>query len=374
MFLQLGAGSGHATLYSALLFLPVALQPLYGNVLLRVGHLGVQLRVVQAALLAALVWAAMAFRSCSARGLLDPLLLISALGAWYRMLADAGLRRHVDARSRQFLATPVLLARQAAIVLTYGVLIIVVGVQQVLSRQIRLAWSRGLLLVAAVMLLLWVVVFFMRRPAALPRPLQSSSRSPRFPWGQLFLLFLLLLPQSLMFYTRVLMLLDGRQVGGLSCTIQDVGFAQGTVGVLAFCLGDTLSRHLSSWRVAPVMALALGLSPAVYLFMTVFPPSGLSMLCVATFLAQCGFGLGLGVCRMPLRAILPHAELSTAGIFHIPAVAACMMVPMACSGWLVRLMGYHDFFLLATLTVPLSWLSLLWAGMRQRSAQSPLPD
>lgn len=375
MFLQLGGGPERATLYSSLLFLPVALLPLYGRLLLRLGHVSVQMYVVQAVLSGALVWLAWSFRACSALGMLGPLAVVAALGAWYRLLADVCFRRHVDARSRQLLSTPVLLARQASIVLTYGALIIVVGGQQVMLRQIRLAWSRGVLLMAVTLFVLWLLLFFMRRPEAVGRRPQSPSfPSSPIPWRQLLLLFLLLLPQSLLFYTRVLMLLGERQQGGLACTIQEVGFAQGTVGVLAFCLGDTLSRHLPFRRVAPVMALALGLSPAVYLFMTVFPPSGLPMLCVATFLAQCGFGLGLGVCRMPLRVLSPRAESSTAGIFHIPAVAACMMVPMACSGWLVRLMGYHHFFLMATLTVPLSWLALLWAGMKRRSVRPPLPD
>ena len=365
MFLQLGCGPALSTCYSALLFLPGALLPLCRNLLFRMGYVRVQLYGVQLALLASLVWLAVVF-PYGRLHLLVPLAAVSTLCVWYRMLMDAVYEQQVDARGRQFLALPVLLARQASVVLTYGVLIILVGGLQVLMRQFLVAWSRGIYIMALVMLLLFVAVLLMHRfPAVRLRPSASSSSS--FSWCTLALLFLLLLPQSLMFYARVLMLLDGRGQGGLSCTIQEVGFAQGTVGVLAFCLGGTISRLLllhgaSSW-LRMTMMLALGLSPAVYLLMTVCPPSGLFMLCVATFMAQLCFGLGLGACRTLLCRLSVPVASSTVNVLHIPAIAACMILPMACSGWMVEQMGYHHFFLLTTLLAPLSWVVIGWSGV-----------
>ena len=98
-------------------------------------------------------------------------------------------------------------------------------------------------------------------------------------WGGLLLLFLLLLPQALMFHTRVLYLYDTHAHGGLQCTIQEIGFAQGTVGVIAFSLGIALGRLLiirhTLQRLFWPMALSLVLSPFVYLGMTLWPPQSL---------------------------------------------------------------------------------------------------
>ena len=371
MFLQLDCGSALSTCYSSLLFLPSVLLPLCRHFLLRTARVRIQFYGVQLALLASLVWLASTFPHGRV-GLWLPLLAVSALSVWHRMLADALLEQQMDARSRQFLARPVLLARQASLVLTYGVLIILVGGLQVITRQPLTAWSKGLFIMTGMVLLLFAGVLSTHRfPAtrfhATP-PLPFS-----FPWRTGALLLVLLLPQSLMFHARVLMLLAGYNQGGLACTIQEVGFAQGTVGVLAFCLGDAVSRwlplHRESARLHTAMMLSMGLSPAVYLLMTVYPPSGLLTLCMATFTAQLCFGLGLGACRTLLPHLSSPMPTSAAGMLQVPAIAACMILPMACSGWMVEHMGYHHFFLLATLLAPLSWLATKWAGRIRQTAR-----
>jgi long-subunit fatty acid transport protein len=61
--------------------------------------------------------------------------------------------------------------------------------------------------------------------------------------------------------------------GGLQCTMQEIGFAQGTVGVIAFSIGLFVGRRLIKHYTLPrlfwPMALCIVLSPFVYLGMTV---------------------------------------------------------------------------------------------------------
>ena len=210
MFLQLDCGSALSTCYRSLLFLPSVLLPLCRHFLLRTARVHIQFYGVQLALLASLVWLAYTFPHGRV-GLWLPLLAVSALSVWHRMLADALLEQQMDARSRQFLAQPVLLARQASLVLTYGVLIILVGGLQVITRQPLTAWSKGLFILTGMVLLLFAGVLSTHRfPAtrfhATP-PLPFS-----FPWRTGALLLVLLLPQSLMFHARVLMLLAAIRV------------------------------------------------------------------------------------------------------------------------------------------------------------------
>ena len=170
----------------------------------------------------------------------------------------------------------------------------------------------------------------------------------------------MLLPQSLMFFTRVHYLFDKTANGGLGCTIQEIGFAQGTVGVIAFTLGLTIGRSLMRWIPAQKLfwplTLVLGLSPAVYLFMTIETPTDLGALCVATFHAQLLFGLGICICRIPLAMISGERYRNCANLLSVPLIATCMLLPLMASGWLVSWLGYHQFFLLNTLTAPICWL------------------
>ena len=167
---------------------------------------------------------------------------------------------------------------------------------------------------------------------------------------------LLLLPQGLMFHARVLYLYMSNAVGGLGCTIQEIGFAQGTVGVIAFSVGMGLGRLLimrySLDRLFWPMAVSIVLSPFVYLAMTHWPPASLGLLCCATMTAQFLFGLGIGVCRLPVGAVSGGRYRNTANLLHIPLVAAALVVPMALSGLLVEQMGFAGYFLLNALTAP----------------------
>ena len=170
----------------------------------------------------------------------------------------------------------------------------------------------------------------------------------------------MLLPQSLMFFTRVHFLFDKVANEGLGCTLQEIGFAQGTVGVIAFTLGLTIGRSLMRWipiqKLFWPLTLILGLSPAVYLFMTIDTPNDLVALCIATFHAQLLFGLGFCICRVPISMISGERYRNCANLLSVPLVATCMLLPMIASGFLVVWLGYHQFFLINTLSAPICWL------------------
>ena len=190
-----------------------------------------------------------------------------------------------------------------------------------------------------------------------------------------------------MFYARVLYLYDAHVHGGLQCTIQEIGFAQGTIGVIAFSIGLFLSRRLlikdekakrlkreidnggqavtSTFQLFDLSTLSLVLSPFVYLGMTLCPPQALWQLCLCTMTAQLLFGFGLGACRLPIRAISGTRYRDTVSMLQIPLVSAVMIVPMAVSGWMVEQLGYGTYFLINALAAPVCLLSVFFLRRRR---------
>ena len=172
-----------------------------------------------------------------------------------------------------------------------------------------------------------------------------------------------------MFHARVLYLYLSQAQGGLQCTMQEIGFAQGTVGVIAFSVGLFLGRRLirlhTLERLFWPMAFCIVLSPFVYLGMTYWPPQALWQLCLCTMSAQLLFGLGLGICRLPISAISGARYRNTINMLQIPLVSVCLLVPMAISGWMVERLGFSTYFLINSLCAPVCLLGIYLLKRRE---------
>lgn len=278
--------------------------------------------------------------------------LLALLTAWHVVLAE--YYYHLQARSeklRRFYSTPRLVVSQGVVVATYGLLIILVGSFQVLTHSIYVSWSAAFMILAGIMLLFFLWHLLCGRPHHVHYrvPDRYLNRSGNVSLRQMLLLFLFLVPQSLMFYARVLYLLAPAGEGGLSRSIQEVGYAHGVVGALAFFLGLTLSRRMA--KRYSTLALVVLLSPMVYLGMTLCPPQFLWQICICTFVAQFAFGYGL------------HSILTRLGFFPMsglrsPFVALVMIVPAALSGLILQYLDFQAYFLIDVLTSVLALLAI----------------
>ena len=408
MFLQTGTSAALSTLYSALLSMPWLMKESLQRWAVRNGMVRrtCRNRWLNPLLLGELVIVAdfllMAYAlnpnhflfrlfgmgSGSGVGLFAMLLVLSLVTAVHEVLADTYYHTHLRPRLRRLYDLPRFVVSQMAVAGTYGILIILVGTLQVLSRSIFVSWSGACFLMAGIMVLfvVWHVVSTtevlpsgdVRSPheCAAP-PLRGFVQTGKMCGGEVavrFLLLLFFLPQALMFYSRVLFLLAPREEGGLSRSLQEVGFVHGVIGAFAFCLGLVVSRRFvrrrmqsrgvgrrkvgySQYALLTDMPSALGridlrllprflplfLSPIVYVLMSYFPPKMLWQIAVGTFLAQFMFGYGM-------HRLLSYLGLPASVGLRVPLVAASMLVPVAASGWLVSRMGYPAFFLADALT------------------------
>jgi len=381
MFLQIGASVTLSTTLAALLFLPCILKSFLRTWVRRAGHFRQMLLLTEGLMCMALLALAFAF-SQGIWYVFSALMVNSLLVAWHELTSRMYYERMLYPPQQKYYTNLKIASAQLAVILTYGVLIIMVGNLEVFFRQIRHSWAMGCYMTAGAFMLFTLLHMLMlpspriedqyhnySMSASLKAEVHVIERIRRQPhwWVPVLCMFLMLIPQSLMFFARVHYLFDKAANGGLGCTIQEIGFAQGTVGVIAFTLGLTIGRSLMRW--IPVeklfwpLTVVLGLSPAVYLFMTIETPNDLGTLCVATFHAQFLFGLGICICRVPLSLISGERYRNCANLLSVPLVATCMLLPMIASGFLVVWLGYHQFFLINTLSAPICWL-LIWVLRR----------
>ena len=395
MLLQLGLAPAEATFFSALLFVPWVLKSFMRPWVRRVGNFRQMIHIIEALLFICLGALAFTF-NIGPIAVFLALLLVSLLSAWHELTARMYYERMLRPAFQRLFVTPKLVASQVAVIFTYGALIFLVGTLEVYFRQIRYSWSLASYVAAGIFLF-----FFLLHLGTLTNRQQTrdnrqgtrdkgqQTRDDRqgtidnrqrtvvpcplsFVLCPFLVLFFLLLPQALMFHARVLYLFDAQARGGLQCTMQEIGFAQGTVGVIAFSVGIALGRRLIArytlQRLFWPLAVCVVLSPFVYLGMTICPPQSLWQLCCCTMTAQLLFGLGLGICRLPVSAISGTRYRNTINMLQIPLVAAVMIVPMALSGWMVERLGYDTYFLVNALSAP---VCLLGVYLLRRIKTSP---
>ena len=378
LFVQLGVGWGESTLLCALLTMPWVLKSWLRERLCCCEQMHRVLRTAEVLMCALLFVLAFSIRQSSPSPylLFGILFLLGTLCACHMLLARSYYERRLNVREQHYYNSLRVTYLQAFTVVTYGLTLLSVGALEVVyhkySNVMAWSWSTVIYLVATLYLLLTLwQLWVLRRALPVDNPCEVTSEEPRWRWAPLLCLFFLLLPQALMFHTRVLFLLAPVNDGGLGCSLQWIGMAQGTVGVIAFSIGLGLGHRLerkrkifSSIKTAPV---TLVLSPFVYYAMTLWPPQTLPLLCVATFLAQFTFGLGLNACIPYIRTVSGERYSSTVNYIYIPAVALVMAAPMAVSGGLAEYLGFHQFFALdAFLSIP-AFLAGYWGALRMKS-------
>lgn len=366
MFLQMNIGVALSTLFATILLLPWVAQPFMRRLLPGMGGDRWWLHLIEIILAGTMALFALTLRN----GMWWTMLMlawISTLSAWHDIMAKHYfMRRTMMAQETHHLVLRAL-SSQMSTVLTYGLMIMAVGVLQIYFRQRSqtYSWALGYYILAGAYLLMTLMNMLLLRNAGNT----EITTTRQWPWQQkrwkehLIMLLLMLMPQGLMFYSRTVFLLAQPQEGGLGCTLQEVGFAHGTIGVIAFLTGVALGKGiLNKWgenRTKWPLTICLGLSPAVYLTMTHCKPEGVWMLSAYTLMAQLLFGIGLNACRRYIENLSGERYRNSVNPLYIPAISLCIVLPMALSGFLLERLDFKLFFMLDTLCAPITWVAIL---------------
>lgn len=144
-------------------------------------------------------------------------------------------------------------------------------------------------------------------------------------------------------------LLDPPEKGGLGMTTAQIGFSQGTLGVIGLTLGGILggiavSRHgLKRWLWPMVWAISL--PDIVYVYMSYALPSSLWIINSCIFIEQFGYGFGFTAYMLYLIYFSKDGNHKTSHYAICTAFMALgMMLPGMIAGWMQETLGYRLFF------------------------------
>jgi PAT family beta-lactamase induction signal transducer AmpG len=166
------------------------------------------------------------------------------------------------------------------------------------------------------------------------------------------ILFMLLyrMPEGLLVKVSTLFLIDSEGNGGLGLSPQELGFVQGTVGVIGLTLGGILGGIVASndglkkwlWP----MVCAITLPDIVYVFMAYALPTNLLTINICVFIEQFGYGFGFTAYMLYL-IYYSRGEFKTSHYALCTAfMALSMMIPGLFAGALQEAVGYLTFFII----------------------------
>ena len=267
-----------------------------------------------------------------------------------------------------------------------------VGVRSTFYKLAMLAGQGGLVWLAGTLLQTWSdvgrawsVVFWLLAVGflltglyhfwVLPKPLSDHAvkHEPQFAAGffKVFAAFfrkkdILTILGFLLFYRFAeaqvlplvrLFLLDGRDAGGLGLSTQQVGFAYGTVGVIALILGGLLGgfmiSHLGLKRLLWPMILSMYVPNVAFIFLAVTQPASLYLIGGVLAVEQFGYGFGFSAYMVYMMMVADGEHKTAHYALCTGFMALGMMLPGMASGWLEDHLGYVNFFIWVCLaTIP----------------------
>lgn len=247
-----------------------------------------------------------------------------------------------------------------------GLLIMLAGWLEEMTGRTSYSWSITFFTLAGCLLALWLYHSFV-----LPRPdqdcpsvaRQGEARSILTDFLLTFrsffqkeqaltaILFMLLyrLPEAQLAKMGIPFLLDPVEQGGLGMTTAQIGFAQGTLGIVGLTLGGILggiavARHgLCRWLWPMVWAISL--PDIVYVYLSYAQPDNLIIVNSCIFVEQFGYGFGFTAYMLYLIYFANGTHKTSHYAICTAFMALGMMLPGMIAGWMQETLGYQLFFI-----------------------------
>lgn len=170
-------------------------------------------------------------------------------------------------------------------------------------------------------------------------------RKPHIAAALAFIL-LFRLPESLCAKMVAIFLKSPLEDGGLGLSLSEIGFANGTVGVIALLAGGVLGGiaigHGGLRRWLLPMACALALPCVVYCLLAIKPDTHFSIICTAIGIEQFGYGFGLTALMMYMIYFARGEAETSHYAFCIAFSMAGIMLPGMAAGWIFELLSRLD--------------------------------
>ena len=365
MYKRLGLGNAEIALYTSWLYLPWVIKPFWSPFVDLIRTKRWWVVAMQLLVGAALGGVAFTLNLPSAvQWTLACFWLMAFSSATHDIAADGYYMLALDSHEQAFYVGIRSTFYRVATIAGQGILIMLAGVLEVYTRSVPYAWSLTFYLTAALFLGLCLY-----HQCVLPRPASDDRRTVaaghiagefldtfvsffRKPGIGVALLFMLLyrFPEAMLTKICPLFMLESKGGGGLGLSTSELGFVQGTVGVIGLTLGGIVGGlaaargGLKKWLWPMVWSISL--PNAVYIYLSYFQPTSFFAINACVFVEQFGYGFGFTAYMLYMlyfsqgRNQTAHYAICTA------FMAAGMMLPGMLAGWLQEHVGYLNFFIL----------------------------
>jgi PAT family beta-lactamase induction signal transducer AmpG len=141
-----------------------------------------------------------------------------------------------------------------------------------------------------------------------------------------------------------------REAGGLGLSTDQVGWAYGTAGTIAFIAGSIVGGYFAAWlglkRAMLTLILAMNLPSAAFVFLSVAMPTNFAIIAAALSLEMFGYGFGFVGVILYLMQVVSVGRYQTAHYAIGSGVMGLgMSVFRAVSGDIQVALGYQHFFI-----------------------------
>ena len=392
MLRRMGLDTADTALAIALLSLPVLLRPLFEMV---VTHFWgtTKVWILSTQFISALSLAAVAFTLHTSSWLLGTVCFMPFFVCSSVFYNIALHRFYVDSPTPQ-ISTPQHLNTTTSIMALLfgcGVMMMIAGNMEVVTRNIRYSWSLVFYVMAGVELFLWLwhTIFLPggTHGYAKPKPTMGLHRGEfrislrrmlkrKDDITALTFFILFLLPETLLALTAPLFLIAKPHNGGLGLSPQEFAFTQGTIAVIAIALGYTLGgkaikKHgLRRWLLPS--ALQLAVPGAALLFLSYNTAAPLSIVAAALAAGHAALGFALSMVKQVVVRFTRNMPDNT--LRHAIArtlIATPFVIVSALASLMLTIADYQRIFQLATelAVVPLI-VSVFYLYLTRRQPQA----
>lgn len=244
-----------------------------------------------------------------------------------------------------------------------GLLIMLAGYLESKTGNISYAWMLTFFVMSGLFLAVWVYhCFILPRPKKdMPSTVSANHLAKEFlqTFTSFFqkkqigiaLLFMLLyrLPEAQLAKMSIPFLIDPISEGGLGLTTEEVGFSQGTIGIIGLTLGGiwggmAVARNgLTKWLWPMVWSISL--PDIVYVYLSYAQPDSLFIINSCIFIEQLGYGFGFTAYMLYLIYFSQGKQQTAHYAICTAFMALGMMLPGMAAGWLQEILGYQHFFI-----------------------------
>lgn len=383
MLRRMGLDTADTALAIALLSLPVLLRPLFEMV---VTHFWgtTKVWILSTQFISALSLAAVAFTLHTSSWLLGtvcfmPFFVCSSVFyniALHRFYIDTSQRVHLSqgvhlSQLHQQNPTPQhhnTTTSIMALLFGCGVMMMIAGNMEVVTRNIRYSWSLVFYIMAGVELFLWLwhTIFLPggTHGYAKPKPTMGLHRGEfrislrrmlkrKDDITALTFFVLFLLPETLLALTAPLFLIAKPHNGGLGLSPQEFAFTQGTIAVIAIALGYTLGgkaikKHgLRRWLLPSALLLAVPGAALLFLSYNTAAPLSIVAASLAAGHAALGFALSM-VKQVVVRFTRNMPDNTLRHAIARTLIATPFVLVGMFAGAMLTMIDYQHIFLLAT--------------------------